>query len=539
MSTNNSQKQQLTADDPTPSISTTAGGMISSSAYAGGPSSSAGANSSSSSATAASASGGMETVPPQTQQAGSNDDTVDKPGVATNDVVNKKQTDGGATSAASGYVSGSSSAAVKASSNETTSAHLPAAPASATTATDFQPMDVDSPAATNTETKIKAAKAKQPKVVKEKGGAVKQPRKKVGGDGDGALGDTAGDKKKVVKKKKVRCCCCSVLHCPLSSTSIDSLIFVLYGNNLLPQDKTTGPNTTRRQPSAASRESGKRKKESALHPDSSNPTSSNGTKPGYSAQQAAVNDMMRRALEEDQYSALGSVVDTDSSEDEDHAVCTLRVGGIGLSSRPKGPGGGSTIRMDRNYIVAAMKKHIHTEGMKSVNNFDGDKFLEDAEEYCDRTSGAAAKRSRSLSPHTEVVVEEGEELDRMGRRIGKRKKKGKRGKHQSAHLGEVAMSEAGDDDFDEAEQGGTSGSDDNADPRFGEEEESSIFGQTAGSSNATWVECDRCKKVNVVVVNVVVIAVVCRLQFVLTIPRLTTLHLFLTVETPSWNSRCS
>ena len=27
--------------------------------------------------------------------------------------------------------------------------------------------------------------------------------------------------------------------------------------------------------------------------------------------------MMRRALEEDQYSALGSVVDTDSSDDED------------------------------------------------------------------------------------------------------------------------------------------------------------------------------------------------------------------------------
>lgn len=27
--------------------------------------------------------------------------------------------------------------------------------------------------------------------------------------------------------------------------------------------------------------------------------------PGYSAQQAAVRDMMRRALEEDQYSALG------------------------------------------------------------------------------------------------------------------------------------------------------------------------------------------------------------------------------------------
>lgn len=41
----------------------------------------------------------------------------------------------------------------------------------------------------------------------------------------------------------------------------------------------------------------------------------------YSAAQNAVNDMMRRALEEDQYSALGSVVDTDSSdEDEYNAV---------------------------------------------------------------------------------------------------------------------------------------------------------------------------------------------------------------------------
>jgi hypothetical protein len=41
----------------------------------------------------------------------------------------------------------------------------------------------------------------------------------------------------------------------------------------------------------------------------------------YSAAQHAVNDMMRRALEEDQYSALGSVVDTDSSdEDEYNAV---------------------------------------------------------------------------------------------------------------------------------------------------------------------------------------------------------------------------
>ena len=28
-------------------------------------------------------------------------------------------------------------------------------------------------------------------------------------------------------------------------------------------------------------------------------------------------------------------------------------------------------------------------------------------------------------------------------------------------------------------------------------DDSSIFGQTTGSSNATWVECDKCKKVRI------------------------------------------
>ena len=33
------------------------------------------------------------------------------------------------------------------------------------------------------------------------------------------------------------------------------------------------------------------------------------------------------------------------------------------------------------------------------------------------------------------------------------------------------------------------------DQRDDERDEGSIFGQTTGSSNATWVECDKCKKV--------------------------------------------
>lgn len=61
------------------------------------------------------------------------------------------------------------------------------------------------------------------------------------------------------------------------------------------KEKTPGSNPTKRLPTAQSRD---KKKDSASSSVSMHP-------PGYSAQQAAVRDMMRRALEEDQYSALG------------------------------------------------------------------------------------------------------------------------------------------------------------------------------------------------------------------------------------------
>ena len=62
------------------------------------------------------------------------------------------------------------------------------------------------------------------------------------------------------------------------------------------KEKTTpGSNPTKRLPTAQSRD---KKKDAASSSMSMHP-------PGYSAQQAAVRDMMRRALEEDQYSALG------------------------------------------------------------------------------------------------------------------------------------------------------------------------------------------------------------------------------------------
>lgn len=117
-----------------------------------------------------------------------------------------------------------------------------------------------------------------------------------------------------------------------------------------------------------------------------------------------------------------------------------------------------------------------------------------------------------------------------GRRIGKRRKKKKRGKTalnaNGATMTDQSPAEPSDDD--DAHVSGSGNEDDDweygdghaaismtttSDPsaggrgaglgnnilddaNMGEEEDISIFGQTAGAINATWVECDRCKKVS-------------------------------------------
>ena len=263
--------------------------------------------------------------------------------------------------------------------------------------------------------------------------------------------------------------------------------------------------------------------------------------------------MMRRALEEDQYSALGSVVDTDSSDDdggdeEDYYESSIRwnhrpkrnssSGDVaGSKHQPWMNNKGTTTqkKVDRNTIMIAMRKHLRLESMKSVRNFDGTAFMEDAEEYLVR-GGSGSKRSRSLSPrpsstNNKIVggealrgeEEEEEDLAVDGRRIGKRRKKKKKGgkvvgaASSSGQLSDVPnesgtggvdtpMSGSGNDDGggdwedgkdDSGGGGGTAAAKDANDGDFiPEEEEISIFGQTAGASNATWVECDRCKKVS-------------------------------------------
>ena len=218
---------------------------------------------------------------------------------------------------------------------------------------------------------------------------------------------------------------------------------------------------------------------------------------GYSAQQAAVNDMMRRALEEDQYSALGSVVDTDSSDDEDDY-------GNSYNPNRRFNAVGKPI-LNRNTLLVAMKRHLRMEAMNTLSNFDGKSFLEDAEEYVAR--GGKASRSSFVVNKASFVPDnnyEEEELDVNGRRIGKRRKKKKNrrgggGGNAFMNTPDVGQNGGiGGMDDDDAAGGGGGGVDSSAideDSLMGDDAEISIFGQTTGASNATWVECDRCKKV--------------------------------------------
>lgn len=151
----------------------------------------------------------------------------------------------------------------------------------------------------------------------------------------------------------------------------------------------------------------------------------------------AVNEQMRRALEEDQYSANGSIVDTDS-EDEDHQHIYK----------------GESIRLDRNYLMQATRKHL----------------------WMVKVAGGNA----SGPPPAD---------DTDGRRKArKKKKKGKSSKDDLASISGKSSDEVGTSTASASSPQEVKGIYER------ERDEGSIFGQTAGSSNSTWVECDKCKK---------------------------------------------
>lgn len=151
---------------------------------------------------------------------------------------------------------------------------------------------------------------------------------------------------------------------------------------------------------------------------------------------------MRRALEDDAYSALGSIVDTDTDDDD----CEFRTRG-------------GTIRLDRTTILAAMRKRMWVERMTETNSSGtsaiavvGAASVGNANNS--ESTGSKKKRKKTVVPAPPTVVA-----------------------RRSKDVAPKAPAEAdlNDDVLDR--------------------DEGSIFGQTTGSSNATWVECDKCKKV--------------------------------------------
>lgn len=178
---------------------------------------------------------------------------------------------------------------------------------------------------------------------------------------------------------------------------------------------------------------------------------------GLTAAQMAVNEQMRRALEEDQYSANGSIVDTDS--DDDDLQYTYK---------------GESVRLDRSYLVQAARKHLWLERNAMGGDSGGN-------------NNSAGGTSVGGSGSNEGSIADGEDAESRRSRgsTSKKKKKGKRAKEEErgGKPGDVdaanivgTSTPSGENDF--------------------ERDEGSIFGQTTGSSNSTWVECDKCKKVS-------------------------------------------
>lgn len=160
------------------------------------------------------------------------------------------------------------------------------------------------------------------------------------------------------------------------------------------------------------------------------------------AAQQAVNEQMRRVLEEDRYSAAGSIVEEPDSDAEDYLYR------------------GQPVRLDRAALQQAMKKYMARE----QRLFRLEEESSNAPAPADISVASAANSTRSK----------------------KKNKKKEQEKGWSSTTGPSANTAPSprrvdqdpllDDDVDLDRDGG------------------SIFGQTTGSSNATWVECDKCKK---------------------------------------------
>lgn len=218
---------------------------------------------------------------------------------------------------------------------------------------------------------------------------------------------------------------------------------------------------------------------------------------GLSSYQHAVAEMMQRALEEDQYSNVGSVVETDSSDDEDHYRNIVVVAGGAGNSVLGGDSRTHTIRLDRSMLMHNMRKRAIMEGRRStmiggnVVEVGGKKrAFEDATEV-----NAGEGSNASMAAGSAAFDSSNEDKASGGRGKKKKRKKGKRGGARNAEVSGSVNANGYDADVAKGDSriiSDTGDEDDDIRSAFGDE--SSVFGQTTGSTNSTWIQCDKCGK---------------------------------------------
>jgi hypothetical protein len=196
----------------------------------------------------------------------------------------------------------------------------------------------------------------------------------------------------------------------------------------------------------------------------------------------AVQEQMRKALEEDQYSANGSIVDTDSDDDEHQYMYN-----------------GQSIRLDRAHLLLAAKKcgwlgdlgasGFALPGSGKGSAKDGDINFDDAgDEEGILNADGSTNNAGSISKK---------------KPSSKKKKKGnnqytdRNNNSNSSSTNNTSSFRIDDKPKCFTEVGkpkniGFIGAPDKGAEM--ERDEGSIFGQTTGASNSTWVECDKCKK---------------------------------------------
>ena len=208
--------------------------------------------------------------------------------------------------------------------------------------------------------------------------------------------------------------------------------------------------------------------------------------PGLTADQIRDQELMRKALEEEQYSANGSIVDTDSDDDEHEYMYK-----------------GQLVRLDRVYLNQAAKK---------IGWLSDELGISTTEMSGTTTDGPVDTGSCDGYEEETILREDGTTNNGSSSNSGssgskkKSSRNKKKGRNQYTNRNNNNSSSGGGggnnnshkcfriDDKPEGSKPKNGSSSDSKGGPDAERDEGSIFGQTTGASNSTWVECDKCKK---------------------------------------------